>query len=204
MCSEWSLGGIPYWMRDYEGVHFRTNDTRWQSEMSTFFSLIMKLVNPWLARNGGPIILAQVENEYDNADSHSAGDEAYVKWCGELATSFDSGLVWGMCQTSNAPRPLIDTCNGVNCYVTIRPKRTQPALWTEHWTATAWEWKWGTSLPHNTAETMGYSTARWFAAGGGYLSYYMFSGGQRSASCCRQPHAGQMVSSADSARAIAF
>ena len=49
VCSEWSLGGIPYWMRDFEGVEFRTNNTRWQYEMSTFFAVIMKLVDPWSA-----------------------------------------------------------------------------------------------------------------------------------------------------------
>lgn len=120
-----------------------------------------------------------MENEYDLADSHSPADDAYVQWCADLATSFDSGLVWGMCKQSDAPLPIISTCNGIDCYVTIGPNRTQPALWTEHWSSEAWNWKWGTSLPHNTAETMGYATARWFAAGGGYLNYYMFSGGEQ-------------------------
>ena len=49
ICSEWSLGGLPIWIREYEGVMFRTNDTRWQYEMGTFFRVIMKLVDPWSA-----------------------------------------------------------------------------------------------------------------------------------------------------------
>ena len=122
-----------------------------------------------LARNGGPLILAQIENEYDIANHHTPADEAYVQWCGDLAQSYDSGLVWGMCSTSDAPLPLIPTCNGIDCWNKVQPNRTLPALWTEHWSAEAWNWKWGYNLPHNTAEYMAYSGARWFAAGGGYM-----------------------------------
>ena len=28
-----------------------------------------------------------------------AGNAAYVQWCGKLAESYDSDLVWGMCQS---------------------------------------------------------------------------------------------------------
>ena len=46
------------WLRT--GMAFRTNDTAWEHEMETFVSYIVKYVEPYLARNGGPIILAQV------------------------------------------------------------------------------------------------------------------------------------------------
>ena len=122
-----------------------------------------------LARNGGPIILAQVENEYDNISPHTAGDNAYIQWCADLAQSYHTGLVWGMCSSQNTPAPLVGTCNGLDCYNFIGRNRTQPALWTEHWSAEAWTWKWGASLPINTAENMAYSAARWFAAGGSHM-----------------------------------
>ena len=57
VCAEWSYGGLPMWLRT--GMKFRTNDTAWEHEMETFVSYITKYVEPWLARNGGPIILAQ-------------------------------------------------------------------------------------------------------------------------------------------------
>ena len=50
ICSEWSLGGIPYWMREIDGIVFRSNETQWKHEMATFFGVIMKLVNPWSDR----------------------------------------------------------------------------------------------------------------------------------------------------------
>ena len=180
VCSEWSLGGLPMWLRTIDGLVSRSNNTQWKNEMAVFFGVVMKVVNPWLARNGGPIIMAQVENEYDNMWNGSADQVAYIEWCGQLATSSDSGLVWGMCQTKEAPLPLIATCNGLDCYTFIQPNRTQPAAWTEHWGGESWNWKWGTSLEATatTAEHMAYAAARWFAAGGGYMNYYMFSGGQ--------------------------
>ena len=49
VCSEWSYGGLPYWLRQYDDVVFRTNNTRWKYEMGTFFNVIMKLVDPWSA-----------------------------------------------------------------------------------------------------------------------------------------------------------
>ena len=113
-------------------------------------------------------------------NQHTPEQDAYIEWCGDLATSYDSGLVWGMCQTLNAPLPLIATCNGLDCYTFIKPNRSQPALWTEHWSAEAWNWFWGSALkPYgNSAQHMAYAGARWFAAGGAHMNYYMLSGGQ--------------------------
>jgi Glycosyl hydrolases family 35 len=92
-------GGIPLWLRENKQTVFRTNDTTWKYEMANFVSVVMKYVQPYLARSGGPIILAQIENEFDYAEDGKPGSIEYVKWCGQLAESYDSGLVWGMCQS---------------------------------------------------------------------------------------------------------
>ena len=44
--------------------------------MKQFILTIIDYVNPYLAKNGGPIILAQIENEFNGYDS------AYIDWCG--------------------------------------------------------------------------------------------------------------------------
>ena len=105
VCSEWTYGGIPLWLREDKETVFRTNNTQWESaqcthslhlpsftppapvsplhpsclmhppplpyvpslplatryEMTVFVDLVMRMVQPLLARNGGPIILAQIE-----------------------------------------------------------------------------------------------------------------------------------------------
>lgn len=52
ICSEWAYGGIPLWMREDKSIVYRTNDTKWEYEMTVFVNLIMKYVQPYLARNG--------------------------------------------------------------------------------------------------------------------------------------------------------
>ena len=106
-------------------------------------------------------------------EGNDAGNKAYIQWAGHLTQSFDTGLVWGACSTHDIPRPVIPTCNGLDCYNWMRRNRTQPAIWTEHWSAEAWTWHWGSHLPHNSAENMAYAAAYWYAEGGAYMSYYM-------------------------------
>ena len=106
-------------------------------------------------------------------EGNDPGNKAYIQWAGHLTRSYDDNLVWGMCSSHDAPYPVIPTCNGLTCYDFIERNRTFPALWTEHWSAEAWTWKWGSHLPHNSAEFMAYAATRWFAAGGSHMNFYM-------------------------------
>ena len=45
------------------------------------------LLEPYLARNGGPVILAQIENEYQ-------GSQSYVDWCGQLTVDLALDIPW--------------------------------------------------------------------------------------------------------------
>ena len=110
VCAEWTFGGLPVWLRN--GMHFRTNDTQWEYEMETFVTYLLRYVEPFLARNGGPIILAQIENEYDNMEGDDAGNKEYVQWCGALTQKLDIGIPWVMCSSHDAPQFIINTCNG--------------------------------------------------------------------------------------------
>lgn len=74
VCSEWSYGGIPLWLRENKSTIYRTNNTVWEYEMTVFTNVILKYINQHLARNGGPIILAQIENEYDNMEGNDPGN----------------------------------------------------------------------------------------------------------------------------------
>ncbi|GAN54318.1 beta-galactosidase [Tanticharoenia sakaeratensis] len=64
VCAEWDLGGLPAWLL-YEGdVRLRTTDPAFLSPASRYIALIASLVAPYMASNGGPILMLQVENEY--------------------------------------------------------------------------------------------------------------------------------------------
>ena len=44
-------------------------------------------MEPYLARNGGPVILAQIENEYQ-------GSQSYVDWCGQITADLALDIPW--------------------------------------------------------------------------------------------------------------
>ena len=177
VCAEWTFGGLPTWLRN--GMAFRTNDTRWQHEMETFVSYITNYTEPWLARNGGPIILAQIENEYDNMEGDDAGHKEYVQWCGALTQKLDIGIPWLMCSSHDAPPFIINTCNGFYCDAWIDQHETnfpdQPSLWTEDWSG--WFYSWGEAKPSRPAEDLAFAVARWVIRGGAHHNYYMYHGG---------------------------
>ncbi|KAL0866248.1 hypothetical protein Bca101_045366 [Brassica carinata] len=59
------------------------------------------------ASQGGPIILAQIENEYGNVmGPYGESGKAYIKWCANMAQSLDVGVPWIMCQQNDAPQPM--------------------------------------------------------------------------------------------------
>ncbi|KAL0543715.1 hypothetical protein IC582_018819 [Cucumis melo] len=130
VCAEWNYGGFPVWLHNLPGIQLRTNN---QDEMEKFTSLIVNKMenNKLFASQGGPIILAQIENEYGNVKS-SYGEEGneYVKWCAELAQSYDLDVPWVMCQQKDAPQPMINTCNGLYCDQFKPNNKSSPKMWT--------------------------------------------------------------------------
>ena len=102
--------------------------------MGTFVKKIATVMEPYLARHGGPIIMAQIENEL-----HSPPDDPYVTWCGELAESLALDIPWVMCNGASANNT-VNTCNGNSCgadggyadtHASLFPG--QPMGWTEDW-----------------------------------------------------------------------
>jgi hypothetical protein len=73
VCAEWDYVGLPVWLNNVSNMAFHSNNDAWKTEMKRFVSDIVKYVDPYLGKNSGRIILAQIENEY------GGGDNAYVK-----------------------------------------------------------------------------------------------------------------------------
>ncbi len=175
ICGEWDYGGLPSWLNQIPGMVIRSNNDAWKAQMRRFVLSIIDRVTPYLAKNGGPIILAQIENEYVQ------NDPAYVDWCGSLVSNelASTELVWIMCNGRSA-NSTIETCNSCNCFEdgwmdhhrTEHPN--QPMLFTEN---EGWFQGWGQAMGIRETSDLAYSVASWFAAGGSYHSYYMWHGG---------------------------
>eukprot|EP01083_Nonionella_stella_P063621 165336_1 len=177
-CAEWTFGGLPTWILHDPEVVIRSSNTNWKKYMKTFVDEISTVARPYLAKNGGPIILAQIENEYHGMDRN------YVEWCGELAESQAFDIPWVMCNGLSASNT-INTCNGNNCYHYAQTHSSkypgQPLAWTEN---EGWFQSWGKSYNANATEMddrspqdMAQSVAIWFGAGAAHHNYYMWMGG---------------------------
>ena len=97
------------WLSWVDGILYRTANPQWEEYMAAYVNMVVQIIEPYLARNGGPVILAQVcvtwhgasratscadwqiENEY-----HGSSEE-YVAWCGELTTQLNLDIPWLMC-----------------------------------------------------------------------------------------------------------
>ena len=63
ICGEWDFGGIPARLLK-EDIAVRSMDPRYLSESEKYLSAIADIAEPFLAKNGGPILLTQIEKEY--------------------------------------------------------------------------------------------------------------------------------------------
>uniref|UniRef100_A0A1I8AE91 Beta-galactosidase n=1 Tax=Steinernema glaseri TaxID=37863 RepID=A0A1I8AE91_9BILA len=76
-CGEWENGGLPWWLLKDKDIRMRTNDSRFLEATDRFFTGLFPQIEPHLLRNGGPILMVQIENEYG---SFEACDRTYMRW----------------------------------------------------------------------------------------------------------------------------
>ncbi|BAT78667.1 hypothetical protein VIGAN_02137800 [Vigna angularis var. angularis] len=134
---------------------------------------VMKSANLYVSQ-GGPIILSQIENEYGNVEGafHEKG-LSYIRWAAQMAVGLQTGVPWVMCKQDNAPDPVINTCNGMQCGTTFKGPNSpnKPSLWTENWTSFYQVFG---GVPYiRSAEDIAYNVALFIAKRGSYVNYYM-------------------------------
>ena len=159
-------------------MRMRTWNRPFMDEMGRWVRLLCEVVRPLLAPAGGPIILAQVENEYTNiAKQYGEDGRRYLEWCVELAGAIELGIPWVMCAGS-APGAL-ETINEGQPHRRLeqhfRDHPDQPALCTELYPG--WYDTWTQPACRRSAESLAYAVARFFAGGATGINYYMWHAG---------------------------
>jgi hypothetical protein len=171
ICAEYNFGGLPIWIRNMPGLQLRTYTEPWMSLSKNWLTRLMPVIRPYLAENGGPVIVMQIENEY------GFGDSNYVRWNGELAASLAPNVVWIMCNGEYANNT-INTCNGCDCDTWVDQHWSEqpntPAMFTEN---EGWFEMWSTVRAIRDPENIASSAVRFIAYGGSLHLYYMFHGG---------------------------
>ncbi|XP_024181154.1 beta-galactosidase 6 [Rosa chinensis] len=179
--SEWTYGGFPFWLHDVPGIVYRTDNEPFKFYMQNFTTKIVNLMKSegLYASQGGPIILSQIENEYQNVEAafHEKGP-AYVRWAAKMAVDLQTGVPWVMCKQTDAPDPVINTCNGMQCGKTFGGPNSpnKPSMWTENWTS--FYQVYGGEPYIRSAENIAFHVALFIARlNGSYVNYYMYHGG---------------------------
>ncbi|KAM4131944.1 hypothetical protein ACJW30_01G213900 [Castanea mollissima] len=109
VCAEWNLGGFPTWLKYIPGISFRTDNAPFKAEMQRFTE---KIVNMMKAENlfepqGGPIILSQIENEFELVEYQIGRPGVdYANWAAGMAVGLGTGVPWVMCKQADAPDPV--------------------------------------------------------------------------------------------------
>ena len=63
-CAEWEMGGLPWWLLKYDDIKLRTRDPHYLNAVKSYLKEVGRVLGPLQITHGGPIIMAQVENEY--------------------------------------------------------------------------------------------------------------------------------------------
>ncbi|WVZ21205.1 hypothetical protein V8G54_008527 [Vigna mungo] len=178
--SEWTYGGFPFWLHDIPGIVYRTDNEPFKFYMQNFTTKIVNMMKAegLYASEGGPIILSQIENEYQNIErAFGEAGSPYVQWAAKMAVGLNTGVPWIMCKQTDAPDPVINTCNGMKCGETFTGPNSpnKPALWTENWTS--FYQVYGGQPYLRSAEDLAFHVTLFIARNGSYVNYYMYHGG---------------------------
>ncbi|KAJ9166686.1 hypothetical protein P3X46_021396 [Hevea brasiliensis] len=178
--AEWTYGGLPFWLHDIPGIVFRSDNQPFKDHMQRFVSKIVNMMKSekLYASQGGPIIISQIENEYQTIEAafHEKGPR-YVRWAAAMAVSLQTGVPWVMCKQMDAPDPVINTCNGMQCGETFAGPNSpnKPSMWTENWTS--FYQAYGGETYMRSAQDIAFHVALFIAKNGSYINYYMYHGG---------------------------
>ncbi|KDO49473.1 hypothetical protein CISIN_1g0051602mg, partial [Citrus sinensis] len=178
ICAEWNFGGFPVWLKFVQGISFRTDNKPFKHAMQNFTQKIVLMMKDekLFKSQGGPIILSQIENEYEpEREEFGSAGEAYMKWAAEMAVELNTEVPWVMCKEEDAPDPVINTCNGFYCHSFSPNKPSKPKMWTEAWTG--WFSDFGGQNYQRPVEDLAFAVARFIQKGGSFVNYYMYHGG---------------------------
>ncbi|KAI8535517.1 hypothetical protein RHMOL_Rhmol10G0180200 [Rhododendron molle] len=154
------------WIRKYYMQNFTTNIVNMMKSEGLY------------ASQGGPIILSQIENEYQNIEAaFIEKGPPYVRWAATMAVGLQTGVPWIMCKQRDAPDPVINTCNGMRCGETFEGPNSpnKPSMWTENWTS--FYQVFGGEPYLWSAQDIAFHVALFIAKNGSYVNYYMYHGG---------------------------
>jgi len=184
ICAEWNNGGFPVWLTSRPGCRIRRDNPIYMAAVEKWFGELLPRMAKYQYTQGGPIILAAVENEYGNFGS----DHVYLE---KLRTMFihagfdiplitadgggDQSLVYG----GMIPECAVALTMGPGeCLKKLALKRTirpdGPDMCMEYWCGMFDQWG---AAHRQFAGTLHETEFEAMVAAGASVNLYMFHGG---------------------------
>lgn len=160
VCAEWEMGGLPWWLLKKKDIRLREMDPYFVERVGLFEEQVAKQVAGLTIKNGGPIIMVQVENEYGSYGI----DKEYVATIRDIVRRNFGDVTLFQCDwssnfTNNGLDDLIWTMNfgtGANIdqqFARLKELRPDsPLMCSEFWSG--WFDKWGANHETRPAEDM--------------------------------------------------
>ncbi len=80
VCGEWDLGGLPTYLIKDDVTPLRyTGNKQFMDAQTRYLEKMAEIAIPRLSKNGGPILMVQLENEYGSYKSEH-DEMAYIEW----------------------------------------------------------------------------------------------------------------------------
>ncbi|HRI16255.1 MAG TPA: beta-galactosidase, partial [Verrucomicrobiota bacterium] len=99
VCGEWDFGGLPWWLLTDRDMRVRSRYQGFIEPAKRYLRAVAEQLAPLQATRGGPIIMVQVENEYDGFGHDSGYAEvlcATLREAGIDVPLFTSEMTWSL------------------------------------------------------------------------------------------------------------
>ncbi|KAK2077073.1 hypothetical protein QBZ16_004706 [Prototheca wickerhamii] len=195
ICAEWDFGGLPWWLASKKisggrTMRLRSSDPAYLQYVDRFWHELFDRLRPLTYKNGGPIIMAQIENEY----GFCGDDKDYIRhligrakeWLGPEVLLFTTDPPSVAARGSIAGDEILTVVDfgpqnynlDYNFGVAKRLNGADSPLFNSEF-YTGWLSHWGERMANTSAAQLTADTANLLAYGGGNtsLSFYMVHGG---------------------------
>ncbi|MGN1077164.1 MAG: beta-galactosidase [Candidatus Gallimonas sp.] len=181
ICAETDFGGLPSWLLCYPDLELRCDNAVFLEKTERYFRALSSVLVPRLEKNGGNVVMMQVENEYGSYGN----DEEYKRKL--LALFRDCGFDC-LLFTADGAEPMMlknGSIEGVMKALTFgsSPEKNmkiledvtdQPLFCAEYWNG--WFDVWGKNHYVRSADEVG-AELRQFLDLDASFNFYMFCGG---------------------------
>src|SRR6266542_4322560 len=181
ICGEWDFGGLPWWLLKDPKVRVRTRNPVFLDACRRYFKALGEQLARLQITKGGPIIMVQVENEYDGFGHDGqyivALRDALVE-AGFEVPFFSSEMTWSV--RKNADDGLFRTVglgrNPADDFQSLRAVQPSgPLMAGECYTGGFDRWGRGSVRSGNSSNLV--NTLRWMLNHGTSFNLYMAHGG---------------------------